>query len=84
MLYQDAFPEINEAAVTRYLEWMRATKSRYFLSINHESTPAAPEGGRQLRVADVIEKVGGFTLVSRHGFPLRRGYAEELYEARSA
>jgi len=84
VLNQDSFPEINEAAVTRYLEWMRATGSRYFLSINHESRPAAPAGGRQLRVADVIGKVGGFTLVSRHAFPLRRGYAEELYEARSA
>jgi len=84
VLNQDSFPEINEPAVTRYLEWMRATKSRYFLSINHESRPPAPAGGRQLRVADVVEKMGGFSLVARHAFPLRRGYAEELYEARSA
>ena len=84
VLNQDSFPEINEAAVTRYLEWMRATKSRYFFSINHESRPETPDGGRQLRVADMVRKVGGFKLVSRHPFPLRRGYAEELYEVRSA
>jgi hypothetical protein len=84
VLNQDSFPEINEAAVTRYLEWMHATKSRYFLSINHESRPETPGGGRQLRIADTIKKVGGFTLVSRHAFPLRRGYAEELYEVRPA
>jgi len=84
VLNQDSFPEINEAAVIRYLEWVRATKSRFFLSINHESRPAAPGGGRQLNVAAVLDMVGGFSLVSRHAFPLRRGYAEELYAVHSA
>jgi len=75
----DSMPEIDEEIVTDYLRRMKRNTKR-FLSINHEGMHPLTAGKRHLRVADVVDKVGGFRRLARFPFWLRKGYVEQLYE----
>jgi hypothetical protein len=80
VLNQDSFPEIGRQSVLRYLELIKVVSRRHFLSINHESRPESPEGGRQLSVPELVQECGGYRRISRTPFWLRKGYVMELYE----
>jgi len=79
VLNQDSFPEIHAEIVRDYLMRIREISRKYFLSINHESSP---KGGDfvQNRVRDIIDEVGGYEMLCRIPYWLRRGYVMELYE----
>ena len=81
VLNQDSFPEINRATVVEYLDWIRATCTGWFVSINHESRPRA-HGVQLLSVPETIAGVGGFTLEQRSPYWLRKGYVVERYRPR--
>lgn len=79
ILNQDAFPEIHSEVVRDYLVSIRELSSKYFLSINHESSPKF-SGFVQNNVQELIDEVGGYTLVYRMPYWMRRGYVIELYK----
>jgi len=79
VLNQDSFPEIHAHIVRDYLTEI-VKISRSFLSINHESCPPGVAGVHQIRVQDIIEKVGGYQRLWRVPYWLRRGYVMELYK----
>jgi hypothetical protein len=75
----DSLPEIETDAALAYLRDARTKKFRYFLSINQESGHIV-DGWSQGQVRRLVEKVGGYTLLSRHRDWMRPGYLEELYQ----
>jgi len=79
VLNQDSFPEMNAATVVDYLSWIKTSRHRQLMSINHESRP--PYGHRLVHVSvpEAVASVGGFNLCQRFPFWLRKGYAVELY-----
>jgi hypothetical protein len=78
VLNQDSFPEINAAVVIDYLNSIRQS-ARLLYSINHESRPESPAGGAQGNVPELVKRTGGFQLLSRSPYWLRKGYVAELY-----
>lgn len=74
----DSFPEIFPATVQEYLRSIRRSSS-LFLSVNQEAMVRMAENDIQTRVRDNVGAVGGFKLLSRHPFWLRKGYVEEIY-----
>ncbi len=79
VLNQDSFPEINKSEVNDYLSWIHE-KSNLFLSINHESEPNSFQGAFQNNVPALVRDLGGYKLVSRNKYWLRKGYVTELYD----
>jgi hypothetical protein len=79
VMNQDSFPELSRDKVLVYLEWMRATATGHFYSINHESRPSAGTGNRQNSVPELVRQTGGFKRLSRVPYWLRNGYVSELY-----
>lgn len=80
VLNQDSFPEIHADIVQEYLMQIRKISRQYFLSINHESCPPGGENFTHISVQQLIDKVGGYTRLSRMPYWLRKGYVMELYE----
>jgi len=81
VLNQDSFPEMDSDTVEDYLRWIGATSARGLLSINHESKPTYGPALVQVSVPEVIEHLGGFELLDRYPYWLRKGYVVELYRA---
>lgn len=84
VLNQDSFPEIHRDTVVDYLGWMRRSRVRQFVSINHESRPPRGNGQLHLSVPETIREIGGFELAQRWPYWLRKGYAVELYDVITA
>ncbi len=79
VLNQDSFPEMSAATVTDYLHWIGRCCSGSLMSINHESRPAYGAGLEHLNVPEMTAAAGGFELMYRFPYWLRRGYVVELY-----
>lgn len=79
VLNQDSMPEMDRQTVNAYLRWIASVCRGVFVSINHESKPAYGEQLRHVSVSEAIAEVGGFELVDRYPYWLRRGYVVEVY-----
>lgn len=79
----DSLPELSEEVALTYLRGLRS-KSRYFLSINHEAEVFRSANELHHRVSDLAAKAGGFRRILRAPCWIRKGYVEELYEVSEA
>jgi len=78
---QDSFPEIDPDLVVKYLQQIKRTTTKYFLSINQEAR--APMGSRlQNSVPALLQDFTDFHPFYRMKYWIREGYVEELYELR--
>lgn len=73
----DSFPEMPMEVRESYLKMISGVLSETgeFVSMNHESDNMSQEG-----VLSTVKRIGGLRLVSRHLFPYRGGYVEEVYK----
>jgi hypothetical protein len=74
----DSLPEMDGRIMRRYIG---SGVFRKLFSINQEAMSVRAGQAHQERVGDVIDELGGFTLLQRHPCWLRPGYVEELYSA---
>jgi len=79
---QDSLVEIPRATAASYLKAMQSFLKGPFLSVNHESPQRLADQVDRTSVAALIESVGGYLRLSRVPFPLRMGYAQEIYVLR--
>lgn len=75
---KDSLPEIPETDALNYLSWGRSACAGIFYSYNQEAA-ALSSGSPQNVVAELLNRVGGYTRLRRDSAWLRRGYAEEIY-----
>src|SRR5665213_2743249 len=79
LVNKDSMPEMPYEVMADYIEWGRLNCDGIFYSYNHE-VGTTYSGHRISRVAEAIDRIGGFTRMSRDHSWLRRGYAEEIYK----
>jgi hypothetical protein len=82
VLNQDSMPEMSRSTVDDYLRWIGRTCRHLFVSINQESRPTYGDDLQQVSVPEAAAAVGGFELLDRYPYWLRRGFVVELYRTR--
>lgn len=81
ILNQDSFPEMDDAIVLDYLQTMKWTGVKYFLSLNQEGMERSMSFERkQGRVCVWTDRVQGFQRIHRTKAWTRPGYVEELFQ----
>ncbi|CAN5519729.1 hypothetical protein BH11PLA2_BH11PLA2_20200 [soil metagenome] len=75
----DSLPEMGETTASDYLGHIRRVIRSGFFSINQEAKVDVPGVGPQNCVSELVDKVGGYRLQSRHRHWLRQGYVEEVF-----
>lgn len=78
VLNQDSMPEMDRQTVDEYLDWIGRVCRGVFVSINQESRAAYGANLQHVCVAEAVA-AGGFELVDRYPYWLRRGYVVELF-----
>ena len=71
LINQDSMPEMTDQIVENYLRFARENIKMFF-SYNHEASG-------QVLVPEIVNRLGGFNLLSRNASWLRSGYVEEAY-----
>ena len=79
VLNQDSFPEMSEATVLEYLDWIAGCCDGSLMSINQESKPPYARDLVHVSVPELTSARGGFELTYRFPYWLRGGYVVELY-----
>ena len=80
LINQNSMPEMTEQIVENYLRFAKENVSGIFFSYNHEAYSLV-YGKPQVLVPEIVNRLGGFNLLSRNASWLRSGYVEEVYRA---
>lgn len=78
LINENSMPEMSDPIVENYIRWAARIVTGIFFSYNHEAYSLV-FGKPQVLVSQIINKCGGFKLLSRNPSWVRSGYVEEVY-----
>jgi hypothetical protein len=78
LINQDCVAELDPLVARLYLTRLRPRIDGLFISIGPDRSGASEELGG-CRVADAVERAGGFRLIDRTSFAIRPGYYREIF-----